>query len=259
MIYYFGYADKYSDEHDTSPTGHYPNGLFRVNPDGSFAAWVAGDFRGNGVFSNEDVYFMNIWDSDIYVYSLRDLNPISGDIIVKTSENEINIPLAASNDFLVYSSYISGDSRDKTRIIKADRYGNKSVIASGDMDRVSIYDNKIYYTGIDGNLFCMTLDGQKSERIINHAVFDYIIEDDVIYYVDHTSGHICKAALDGGKVEQVVKSICYDVKIANNVLYYLNNNQDAIYACYPNGEKRKVLQAVFSIEGDLTGYPVYGI
>lgn len=102
----------------------------------------------------------------------------------------------------------------------------------GRIDKISVYDGKIYFLSgeyylTNSVLFCYDLERKELSKITEQYVREYQITDDAIYCC-HSDDTLKKYTNQKDNAELLLEDI-YSFKVNNNTLMYMKNNDNTLY------------------------------
>ena len=262
-IYYEGYANGYDSDHSETATGIFPYGFFKVDVNGSGAAWVQSDIRGSVLLDGEFAYYPSIWDSNFYRANLNEIEDLEENppFIRATEDYDYSTPHIVVDDWIYVSCY-SEESGNCIVRIKLDGSSMQPIIDKGAYN-LQLYNNKIYYVvshNSKSQLRRINPDGTKDEIVLDESVMKYMISDDVVYYIDHKDRCLYRINIDGTQKKALIDGITSDFAIQNGSIYYVDKyDHGTIYMIGTDGSNPKQIIGIFDDSTNLSNYKTQGI
>lgn len=147
-----------------------------------------------------------------------------------------------SSEFKVYNNYIyftqdaySDDENSATEnlcCINSDGT-NLNIIPGVEACEFTIVDGWIYYQEtFSGNLYRVDLSGNNKQLIVNSWVYNIIVSNGFVYYVDGNNGRqITRTKLDGSETSTVVSNPTNSFNLLGNYIYYSNQADNGRIYC----------------------------
>ncbi|MCI8617477.1 MAG: DUF5050 domain-containing protein [Clostridia bacterium] len=180
------------------------------------------------------VVYVNDFDNSIYVFNIKTKEYKK----ICTIEDGISKIYFDGEYIYTMPHYYRGKG-----IYKIDLSGNSQKIYEGASIQLWITDDKIYFVdqiGYDqingtpqGNLCLMDKNGENKQIVIENVKnYFYIVDDNIIYYIDQNSRSIYKANIDGTEKVEIAKGRNYITSATDKYLTYID---------YSDGEKQRII------------------
>lgn len=151
-------------------------------------------------------------------------------IILKSNINAEGNSLANINNFglasvqggfIYYSNYSDNQNLYK---MKADGSSNTKLNSDGGVSHINVLGDWIYYSGNDGKLYRMKVDGSQKSIFINEEVYFSYVTADFIYF--YSNGSLNRMKLDGSARTSIIASADqWNYYISGGFVYYIDNGK----------------------------------
>lgn len=237
----------------TDTSEEYDNKICRMKKDGSdFQVINDNEFNDYGyeiyVVKNK-VYYIGE-DSNIYKMNLdgsnRELVSDRGTGYIAITEN-----------YIIYNDYINNSSEEtsyeyKTCIMNLDGTNQRSILGEERLYTVNVYDDVIYYTNENLELYKVNVDGTNNTKLLDGEVYNLNVANGYIYYLgyrdlENNDDTICvyRANLDGTD-HKIIKALTTGtnfINVLNGSILYMDTDLEGAYIKIMNadGEEEKNL------------------
>lgn len=237
----------------TDTSEEYDNKICRMKKDGSdFQVINDNEFNDYGyeiyVVKNK-VYYIGE-DSNIYKMNLDGSNR---ELVSDKGTGYI----AITEDYIIYNDYIDENADEtsyeyKTCIMNLDGTNQRAILGDSRLYTVNLYDDVIYYTNENLELYKVNVDGTNNTKVLDAEVYNLNVADGYIYYlgyrdIENGDNTICvyRANLDGSdhKTIKVLTTGTNFINVLNGSVLYMDTDLEGAYIkiMNENGEEEKNL------------------
>lgn len=136
-------------------------------------------------------------------------------------------------------------------IVKEKLDGTEKIIiakTTGIAGSINVVNDWLYYVD-SSKLYKMKTNGTENTLLGEHSCSLLIVNEDYIYYMDHSNESIYRLNLDGTDRIKIVENSYYYFNVVDDVIYFMNaNDEGSLYKCDVEGNDKTKINKDIAIQ-----------